>query len=692
LNHCQPGTAEVRVFISPAAVAYFQQQGSPAYLNVWLDGNRDGDWADGVNCGGGADGGIPAVEHILIDQPIDVVALGVGIHNLNFATGRVPFPANLADQPTWLRFTLSEQVSNKTLNVGGINYGDGRGYAAPFHTGETEDYLRRLESDPQAAPDLAVKLAGRLAAGDGQNGNDRVGYRISYSNLGSGGARGGKLVFSKPEQLRDLEIVLVRAPGIPPANIVESAESVAISLPDLAPDAHGTITLAWEAPGDQQPAGDYLARVQASLNGDSVAENNSAEARLERQGQPPSVAVLAGEDTVWSTAETTCRNAVELRGISIPGAVFDLWVDGAIEAALQDNDSNWNYRLENLGDGRHEIYVAPNGATNSTIRSNLLRLRVDSGLALDPLSLTFTDSAGAVYHPPTLNWQQTGNAMVAYLRAGETYEIGIDSCRAELSQQINLTLPDGQVIELRDDDEDGRYTGNFTLAAARGAALQQSGEMLLGVVGGGASRSFPIMLQATTVGIVRDALSSQPLAGASVSALGARGTSFALWPAAALGKANPQSSDANGLFSFSAPNGVNRLSATLNGYQPYTSWNIITGNGLLAEEIRLSPIIAEAATHTVYITANGYEPALLNVPAGSIIEWVNLDIVEHGVSGAGFNSGVLAPGASYKARLHSNGSYSFSDAANPNGGGTITVGADQPPPSGRRVLLPMIWR
>jgi plastocyanin len=691
VSHCQPGTAEVRVFISPAAVAWFQQKGTPAYLNAWIDGNRDGDWADGVNCGG-SDGGIPAVEHILIDQPINVVALGAGIHNLNFTTGRVPFPANLAEQPTWIRFTLSEEVSNKPLTFGGITYGDGRGYATPFHTGETEDHLRRIENDPQATPDLAVQLNGRIGVGSGQNSSDRIAFRINYANTGTGGARGGTLVFTKPAQLRDLEIVLLRAPGIPPTNIVENAENVTISLPDLPTGSDGTITLGWEAPADQQPAGDYTASVQATINGDSVAENNSASLTLARRQEPPSVAVLAGNGTVWSTTELTCRSNVELRGVSIPGAVFDLWVDGAIRDALQDNDSSWNYSLTGLSDGRHEIYVAPNGATDPGLRSNLLRLRVDSGLPLDPLSLTFTDSSGVVYHPPTLNWQQLGQEIAAYLRNGETYEIGIDSCSDGLSQQITLTLPDERVIELRDDDEDGRYTGSFSLAAPERAALQQTGPMQLSVVGGGISRSFAIALQPMAFGVVRDAVSGQALAGVNVSALGAVGETFIPWPDAALGKANPQPSDANGMFSFSVPNGDNRLQVNHTGYQPYTSWNIATSTGLLVEEIRLSPTVAEAATHTVYITANGYEPALLAVPAGSVIEWVNLDLEEHSVSGAGLASGVLAPGQSFKIRLNTNGSYTFSDEANPLGGGTITVGADQPPPPALRVLLPMIWR
>ena len=80
-----------------------------------------------------------------------------------------------------------------------------------------------------AAPDLAVDLQGRLRAGTGQGDADQVGFKLDYANLGTGPARGGSLVLTKPAQLHDLEIVLLRASGIPPANIVETAEAVTIA-------------------------------------------------------------------------------------------------------------------------------------------------------------------------------------------------------------------------------------------------------------------------------------------------------------------------------------------------------------------------------------------------------------------------------------------------------------------------------
>ena len=74
LTNCQTTVIPVRVFISPAAAAWFAQQNKPAYINVWEDANRDGDWADGFPCPPDQ----AAVEHIVIDRAVNVVGVGRG--------------------------------------------------------------------------------------------------------------------------------------------------------------------------------------------------------------------------------------------------------------------------------------------------------------------------------------------------------------------------------------------------------------------------------------------------------------------------------------------------------------------------------------------------------------------------------------------------------------------------------------
>ena len=156
LKHCQVATVQVQVFISPQAAAWFAAKPErKGYLNGWLDGNRDGDWADGGKCQDASGAEKVTLEHIIIDYPVDVAALGAGLHTISVTTGNVPWPPDQAQKHAWVRLTLSEQPSNKALTTEGIAHGDGRGYAKPFRTGETEDYLLRPKGSAgrQAGPD-----------------------------------------------------------------------------------------------------------------------------------------------------------------------------------------------------------------------------------------------------------------------------------------------------------------------------------------------------------------------------------------------------------------------------------------------------------------------------------------------------------------------------------------------------------
>ena len=86
------------------------------------------------DCGGQTVPGQAAIalEHIVIDYPVDVTTLGLGLHIVKVPTGLISWPAKFNDKRAWLRVTLSERPSNKTLSAGGIAYGDGRGYSNPL--------------------------------------------------------------------------------------------------------------------------------------------------------------------------------------------------------------------------------------------------------------------------------------------------------------------------------------------------------------------------------------------------------------------------------------------------------------------------------------------------------------------------------------------------------------------------------
>jgi len=109
------------------------------------------------------------------------------------------------------------------------------------------------------------------------------------------------------------------------------------------------------------------------------------------------------------------------------------------------------------------------------------------------------------------------------------------------------------------------------------------------------------------------------------------------------------------------------------GYQAYRTGEIDAVSEPLARTIALSPAIAEAATQTIAITEQGFVPPTVAVAPGSVVAFVNVDLVEHAVSGSGWDSGMLAPGATYKVRAATVGSFPYADATDALNKGVVVV-------------------
>ena len=200
LQHCRSTTVDVQVFISREAAAWFDLQGQVAYLNAWLDFDRDGQWTRVLTCPNGR-----ALEHIIIDHAVDVAALGPGYHNLQVPTGRIYWPADQAHEPAWVRLTLSEEPSVKTATSGSVEYGDGRGPGRAWQFGETEDFLLKPSGAVGAGPDLQVRLSGSSRAqirADNERSTDRGIDRtwiMEYTNRGSERALSVERIFEFPD-------------------------------------------------------------------------------------------------------------------------------------------------------------------------------------------------------------------------------------------------------------------------------------------------------------------------------------------------------------------------------------------------------------------------------------------------------------------------------------------------------------
>ena len=84
---------------------------------------------------------------------------------------------------------------------------------------------------------------------------------------------------------------------------------------------------------------------------------------------------------------------------------------------------------------------------------------------------------------------------------------------------------------------------------------------------------------------------------------------------------------------------------------------------------------AEAGEATVSIVDFAFEPATLEVSAGTTVVWTNTGQAPHTVTGDFADSGVLAPGQTFSHTFSENGELSYACAIHPNMTGTIRVNA-----------------
>lgn len=82
------------------------------------------------------------------------------------------------------------------------------------------------------------------------------------------------------------------------------------------------------------------------------------------------------------------------------------------------------------------------------------------------------------------------------------------------------------------------------------------------------------------------------------------------------------------------------------------------------------------ATHTVTIDASRFTPEALTIRAGDTVVWVNRDLFPHTATDSGnqgFDSGSLAPGASWKHTFTARGPVSYLCLFHPTMKGRLTV-------------------
>ncbi len=717
---CQVATIPVRVFISPQAVQAFQQQNAKAKLNVWLDSDRNGDWAGSVACAGGQ-----AREHIVINADVDVAALGAGVHALSFTSGLVSWPANLADKPAWLRVTLSESPAPLPLNDG-TAYGDGRGPSAGYGVGETEDYYYLAPDAATAAPDLQVAIDAQVPSFTGvlpQAGAsatelnfEEIKVTVRVRNDGNRTATNSLLQF----EIQLLNGCAANNASISALRVLPSGSgtfngcTAQVNLGDVAPGDTRAILLTQLLPAPlsfTKPITISVTLPDALAGAAQAGGAESVQAKLIQQRidfpmRPPILTAIAD-----GTSNTT---TVTFRGRGEPNVTLDLTLTadnggettipvpvnslGKFNVPVTLGPGPYGYTLGWTGCLTCTVTTAATGAGEGDATGYLV---IDTTLPWNPLSLSFVDASGRVVRPAGNNGRLDADGWQATLGASQPYTIWLQAtgCTA-----VEISTDGGQsfagLAPMQLDGESGLARQIVT------AASGSQSVKLRGTCGGS-----PVDLGSGTLiilasdGIVTDASTGTPLTSATVSALVANAEAessagsdvYTLWPAGDYGQVNPQETGSDGKFGFYPPAGTYQLNVARSGYQSYRTPDIPLAGGFLGYALSLTPASSGDADHVIQITESGFVPGVLSASAGDIIEFVNVDAGEHivrsnatGVAAAVANqwdSGVLQTGERYKVVVSGEGTYSFSDAAQPQFGGAVVVSA-----ASQALYLPSVMR
>ncbi|MEM7130961.1 MAG: hypothetical protein AAF702_31860 [Chloroflexota bacterium] len=687
---CQSTTIDAAVSISPRAVAYLQHNEGKGYVNIWLDSNRDGDWEDGTDCVTSTNESARALEHIVIDHEIDTSALGAGRHLINVPTGIVSWPEKYSEKPVWLRVTLSTRPANKALMDGDVAYGDGRGYRTPFILGETEDY-KFQQGELVDGADVVVHKRGAARKdfeGDPENIRGRTHWHIRYYNQGMDTAQNTTIQDTLPSELdANPDTLQIRtSAGI---SYTVDGQVITFDVGDLDSDRGGHIMIRANYIIPDEEAVVVTNTVTISATNDANLENNQDQAKAQLGLRSPVI--------TWPANGTTCNSDLEVHGRARPNALVDLYLnDEFVVTVAVDQNGHWQHPLT-LEDGTHYIHAVAKLDDVVSLASRAKMVIVDSTLVYDPLSIRFVDENGNDRRPRDKEGRTDVDGWGLHLRPNTSYSVTVRLCCSDSEATATLNIPNVGMVEMSYNEARDRFVGSFTTGDM---AEEPEGEaMELTVSCEETTSTFGGIVLIDPEGVVYDASTGQLLSGANVACMeaqvtgasGESGSAFTLWNAEAFGQINPQSTLADGYFSFWTPAGTYQLNVTRDGYQPYRSADILVVDELVRYDVPLSPIIDEAADHVVEISEAGLGESVLTVEPGAIVEWVNMDLSSHRVmsvaadsvqsgsqSTSTWDSGLLVGGESYKVQFDTEGTFTYTDQENGANVGTIIVATSTP--------------
>lgn len=708
LQHCMPTTIPFEATFTQAALDWLAAQEKTAYLNIWIDGNRDGDWGDVLDCDG-----IQAPEHIVIDQAVSPAT--AGRIALVAVTGNLPIPQENVGKDMWLRVTLSDEPSVKTGQVNSlgqvIQYGDGRGPAGGFTLGETEDYLVNpsgggtsgrvprlvIESDVTSIRDLDTGVA--AAAGT----RDRILLR-SVIRSASGLPTTPKLIIESTPYLgmpetsaRCCPCLTCTVAAVQTSPLVVDAATVTqlpfeevcdggkchleLALDDLS--ANGSLDLlaawSWDAVGGDEVELSIRSKDETSL-GDIIVTKAFRPIAPLRIVFPPSGSFSRPiTETIASTAGSPSADRLGNFEIQMivqgePGRTFMVEISG-VNAGF--------YTLDAQGIAKPTITL-PNGANRIRARypvdsvsaawdakpgamfidksSPYLALLVRDDLPFNPGSLTagfprpITETIALGRGLPLLDASGYAAAegwILPYIEQ-QNLTFGVDLTCSEPDAAAHLALPWlAQPLSLEKKSPTGRHEATFFVPDI-------GDEVVIGLVVrcDGVETTFAGRMLQVAPSTVVDGADKAPIEGAEVTLWNlvrdANGSQAVPWPAELFGQENPQTTDAAGHFLF-VP-GVTHdaeferwaLSIVKEGYSPRKR----PGRAFLAIPPTIFELRArtgnDVAVEDLSLTGDGFATGTLRIMPGDNVRVRNL-----GLNFASFEASAVA--TSIAQRIDSSG-------------------------------------
>jgi plastocyanin len=110
-------------------------------------------------------------------------------------------------------------------------------------------------------------------------------------------------------------------------------------------------------------------------------------------------------------------------------------------------------------------------------------------------------------------------------------------------------------------------------------------------------------------------------------------------------------------------------------------WVVLIVAAFAGVAVKSDAAAAASAVVRVSITEQGFSPAVVVIPTGTVVQWQNNGTLAHSLSGQVRSPSDLQPGETYQRRFTTPGQYSYLDGRQRDSAGTVVViaGSSRPP-------------